>query len=108
MRKWCVVALKPDEEVAVRYSQSTLDRRVQGIYNTVVVNNTVNPFDAPLASGLQVFFVDTEEEAGHLQAALASRNSGIEYGVAQMQSVALSSPAKPIVSKFTEKGLMPV
>lgn len=107
MNKWCVVALRADSSVAVRYANAQPGTRSTGVFTTVPITEAVNPFDVPLHGDIQLFFVESEDDAHALQTALAERNAGTEYGVCQVQTVALSKPSKPVISKFTEKGLMP-
>ena len=107
MNQWCVVTKVPMDEGAVRYGNSGLDSTT-GVYTTPGVQVEANPFDQPLSPKLFLFYVMDEREATRLQSDLARANPGIEYGVAKLQSVAVSKAAPPVISKFTEKGLMPV
>lgn len=106
MNQWCVVAKVPMDEGAVRYGSGGMDR-TSGVYTTPGVQVGANPFDQPLGPKLFLFYVTDEVEANRLQGELARANPGIEYGVAKLQSVAVSKAAPPVISKFTEKGLMP-
>lgn len=73
-----------------------------------ITSNFRDPWSEPLTPHVQLFFVDTEPEADRLIVDLAKANPGMEYGKAHVSTVAVTPPSQPVMSKYTEKGLLPL
>lgn len=117
MKEWCVVQYVQRGMVGVRYGAQQ-ERRLgggpvaNGIYEVPFVDGDNNrsmpdPYANPLDQRLNVFFVENEAEADQLITTLAKANTGRSYGKARVLTVAVTPPGEPVISKFTEKGLLP-
>jgi hypothetical protein len=116
MKEWCVVQYVKGGMTQLRYGNAQ-DRRlgfpgINGIYEIPFTDGEQgrpgpDPYANPLDSRLNVFFVENEAEADHLIITLAKANTGRSYGKSRVLSVAVTPPGDPVISKFTEKGLLP-
>lgn len=116
MKEWCVVQYVNRGMAQLRYGtppERTLGAsRLSGVYEIQFADGeqgrpVPDPYSNPLDQRLNVFFVDNEAEADFLITTLAKANPGRTYGKAKVLTVAVTHPTEPVISKFTEKGLLP-
>ena len=114
MREWCVVSYQPRGMMDIRYGAG--NRTTVGYYALHMTGlalgegniRQVDPYSDPLSQGVQLRFVESEAEADLLIVELAKTNPGYEYGKARVSTVAVIPVTEPVMSKYTEKGLLPL
>lgn len=115
MKEWCVVQFVQRGMTGIRYQNIGDEQRrlgVNGVYE-IAFNESAgpgkvpDPYANPLDALIMCVFVDSEAEADNLITTLAKANPGKEYGKARVSNVAICPPGEPVISKFTEKGLLP-
>ena len=116
MKEWCVVQFVQRGMIGIRYHNIGDEQRrlgVTGVYEIAYDESkgsgkSPDPYSNPLDSQIMCVFVDSEAEADNLITVLAKANPGKEYGKARVSNVAVCPPGEPVISKFTEKGLLPL
>lgn len=115
MKEWCVVQYVQRGMIGIRHTNIGDEQRRQnitGVYEIAYdesrgAGKYPDPYANPLDGNIMCVFVDSEAEADYAIKCFAKANPGKEYGKARVSNVAVCMPGEPVISKFTEKGLLP-